>query len=97
MKVKFDGWKYLALADYSGLWYPFWDHTQGKASIELKNKIGPMEVGKEYDIEDDRIYFQNCGTGFRIGDSNSMTPCSGLWPNPSCGVCGGLGLGATFG
>lgn len=83
-KVKFDGWCYYAI-NHEGVFIPFWSHKQGQASTELKGKIGVMHVNEEYEINDDRIYIQNCGP-----------QCTGLWPDLSCGVCGGLGVGATF-
>lgn len=88
-KIKRNG-KYFALAEYCGRWYPFWDDSDIPEDIKKS-----MVKGQEYEINK-QVSFTNCGSGFRIGDSKSMTPCSGLWPNPSCGHCGGYGVGASF-
>lgn len=92
MKVKFDGQKYYALADYSGIWYPFW--RQGDASI----LFGKLEIGTEISVDDKIAYLQNCGTGYTVNGRHGpyQSPCSSAYPNPNCGHCGGLGLGATI-
>lgn len=89
-KVKFDGFKYYLKVDYRDDWVPFWDLKQGDAAI----LFGKQEVGVEITIDDKIAYLINCGATYIRGTTNC--PCSGLWPNQSCGNCGGYGVLATF-
>jgi hypothetical protein len=87
MKVKFDGYRYLAYDEgdpgvRAGRWIPFWPNQMGKAAVA----IGDTEIEKEHEIEG--VYLSNCG---------GPKTCSALWPNPNCPECGGIGVGATFG
>lgn len=88
-KIKRDG-KYFAFADYCGQWYPFWNDEDIPDDIKKS-----MIRGQEYIIEKE-VSFTNCGAAYKDGNNTWYTPCSGLWPNPACGHCGGYGVGARF-
>lgn len=98
MKIKYNGFKYLAYADYNEgeeRWLPFWNQNDAAALF------GKLDIDKETDIDDKIAYFQNCGTFYTKLMSNGsgesyQTACSAAWPNPNCNHCGGLGLGATI-